>query len=73
MILLITLETAAGRSVAEVHVNTLHQLTAMMPESVVAYDVVDNGMSVHSPVSDSELHDLLAGLVQDIENANEDN
>lgn len=64
---LVILTTSSGQRVAEIHVNSLRQLEAQMPGSVVSYDVQYEGNSLRSPVIDAELHDLLLGVIFDIE------
>lgn len=63
---LVTLLTPAGEGVAEVHVNSLHQLAVMMPATVTSYHVQDKGDCMRPSISDSELYDLLVALVADI-------
>lgn len=57
---LVILTTPSGQGVAEVHVNSLQQLAAQMPDSVVSYDIQYEANSLRSPVIDDELHDLLS-------------
>lgn len=52
---------------AEIHVNSLHQLAVLMPASVISYEVYDNGECPRAAVSDGELYDLLVGVVRDID------
>lgn len=64
---LVILTTSRGQGIAEIHVNSLRQLEAQMPVSVVSYDIRYEGNSLRSAVIDDELHDLLLGVVLDIE------
>ena len=63
---LVTIVTSTGHCVAELHINSLHQLALLMPASVISYEVYDNGESSLGAVSDSELYDLLLGLIKGI-------
>lgn len=63
---LVTFFTSIGHGVAEINVNSLHQLAVLMPASVVSYEVQDNGDEARGPVSDVELYELLLDLVSDI-------
>lgn len=70
---LLSLSTSTGHGVAEIHVNSLHQLAVLMPASVVCYEVYDNGECPRGLVSDAELYDLLVGVIRDIDlNSRED-
>lgn len=62
----IKLSTPDGLAIAEVHVSSLHQLALLMPATVITYEVEDQGVSGRGPVSDSELYDLLIGLIASI-------
>lgn len=62
---LVTFVTVNGIAVAEVHINSLHQLALLMPASVVSYEVYDNGDCSCGPVIDSELYELLLGVIAD--------
>jgi hypothetical protein len=64
---LVILTTLSGQAIAEIHVNSLRQLEAQMPVSVVSYDVQYECNSLGSTVIDDELRDLLLGLIFDIE------
>jgi hypothetical protein len=64
---LVILTTSSGQGIAEIHVNSLQQLEAQMPVSVVSYDIQYEGSSLRSAVIDDELHDLLLGVIFDIE------
>jgi hypothetical protein len=67
---LIILTTLSGQGVAEIHVNSLQQLRDQMPATVLAYDIEHEGNSPRSTIIDAELHDLLIGVVSDIDNQN---
>lgn len=62
---LVTFTIAAGEGVAEVHVNSLHQLAVMMPASVISYAVLDHGDSARGMIDDAQLYDLLLGVIRD--------
>lgn len=66
---LITMRTPAGSAVAEIRVNSIEQLARVMPPQVTSYDVRDNGQSPRGPVADTELHDLLTGILADAESS----
>lgn len=64
---LVILSTCSGQVLAEVLVNSLHQLAVVMPASVVSYEVQNNGQCGYAVVNDSELFDVLIGLLNDAE------
>ena len=65
---LLSIVCPAGKGFGEVKANSLHQLALIMPAAVVSYEVrhIDEE-SGYATVDDSELFDLLAGLLKDIE------
>jgi len=63
---LVKLTTHIGQAMAEVRINSLHQLAVVMPASVVSYEVQNNGECNYEPVNDAELFDLLNGVISDV-------
>lgn len=64
---LICMSTAEGRGFAEVRVNSVEQLAAVMPSSVASYEIHSEAVSTSgAQVQDGELVDLLMGAIQDI-------
>lgn len=64
---LVTLTTPAGQGFIEVQVNSLHQLAVLMPATVIAYEVEDNGECPRPPIPDTEVFDTLVSVVEDIQ------
>lgn len=64
---LICMATAEGRGFAEVRVNSIDQLAAVMPSPVTAYEIHRQVVSTSgAQVQDAELVDLLMGAIRDI-------
>ena len=62
---LVILSTSAGSCIAEIRVDSLHQLALVMPATVISYEVRDNGECGVSKVGDEELFELLTGVIRD--------
>lgn len=63
---LVELTIPEGNGVTEVCVASLHQLALIMPASVAAYKVIDNGDTFRRAASDDELYEALMAAVDDI-------
>ena len=65
---LLSIVSPAGEGYGEVKANSLHQLAAIMPAAVLSYAVRHiHEEPGYAAIDDSELFDLLAGLLEDIE------